>query len=201
MSKEEFKQPKPRKNIIENIITDCEKLQTAGYTGNIFLCFACDPYDPVDEGERLTRQAIKIIHRHRMYVTILTKGGTRSEADFDLLGPGDKYGATLTFTSEADREIWEPHAAPTGERMDALWAAHKAGIETFASLEPVICPEQSKQLVRLTCGFVDEFRVGKLNYKSVAKETDWPKFRGEITEILDSYGCMYYIKKDLQEAK
>lgn len=201
MSKEEFKQPKPRKNIIENIKTDCEKLQTTGYTGNIFLCFACDPYDPVDEGERLTRQAIEIIHSHGMHVTILTKGGVRSEADFDLLGPGDKYGATLTFTSEADRETWEPNAAPTMERISAIIGAHDLHIQTFVSLEPVIYPEQTKQLVNLTHEAVDEFRVGKLNYNSAAKETDWAKFREEITEILDSHDCRYYIKKDLQEAK
>ena len=199
-TKEEFMQPVVKKAVIERLRKDCEKLQAAGYTGNIFMSFTCDPYDSTDSETGITRQAIEIIHSHGMHCTILTKGGKRAERDFDLLEPGDKFGTTLTFLRESDRELWEPHAARVSERLVSLKNAHEKGIETFASCEPVIYPDQTKDLIVLASDFVDEFRIGKWNYDKRAKNTNWPVFREDIVKICETLCVGYYIKNDLVEA-
>ncbi len=92
---------------------------------NVLLCFTCDPYprNNVFAGETMrTRQAIQILHNHGFNVTILTKGGNLARRDFDLLRPGDEFAVTLTTPPlmEAEREKWEPGAAPTMERAEAI---------------------------------------------------------------------------------
>jgi DNA repair photolyase len=146
----------------------------------------------------MTRRAIQILHDAGMRVTILTKGGSRSLRDLDLLGPGDSYGCTLTSLGPAVSSRWEPNAAPPGDRIEALAAFHEAGVPTWVSLEPVLDPGATLEIIRRTAPVVDEFRVGKLNYRSEAEAIDWRTFGREVVRVLERLGKAYYIKKDLR---
>ena len=190
---EEFRIPKPKKNALERLEKDAREL--AGETEPIFLSFITDPYTHADNSIGLTRMAIQILHANNLHVKILTKGGQRSFRDFDLLGPQDSYGATLTFVDDCDSKYWEPHAASPGDRISMLEAAHKKGIPTWVSLEPVIDPGQTLALVRRTHTFVDEYRVGKLNYSP--SDVDWPRFANQIINLFNARDCAYFIKQDL----
>ena len=77
--------------------------------------------------------------------------------------------------------------------------AHAYGIQTWASLEPVIDPEQTFEIIRQTREFVGFYKVGKLNYHPHAKTIDWHKFGHKARELLDSLGCKYMLKKDLKK--
>jgi len=79
-----------------------------------------------------------------------------------------------------------------------LRKTHELGITTWVSLEPVIDPAESIEIIRQTHTFVDLFKVGKLNYHPRGKEIDWRKFLQECIATLKQYGCQYYIKKDLR---
>lgn len=162
----------------------------------IFLCFTCDPYSRSDTAQ--TRNVIDMIHQGGAFVNILTKGGQRSVRDFDLLRDGDRYGATLTFTNRTQSREWEPKAADPEERMDVLRNAHQRGIFTWASLEPVIDPAQSLEIISRCHEFVDLFKVGKWNHDSRANAIDWKKFGAEAISLLEKHDKKYYIKKDLQ---
>lgn len=195
-SRQEFTAAKERKLILDNIAKEAGR-----YAGKeCLLCFTCDPYQALDVELQTTRYAIKLLQESGVKVVILTKGGKRSERDFDILSKKkhlSKFGATLTFISDADSLKWEPDAALPGERFDALRKAHKLGITTWASLEPVIDPAQSLQIIRETKDFVDIFKVGKWNHDSEANKINWYEFASEAKELLDNYGKTYYIKKDL----
>lgn len=195
-SRQEFTAAKERKLILDNIAKEA-----ARYTGReCLLCFTCDPYQALDVELQTTRYAIKLLQENGVKVAILTKGGKRSERDFDILAKNknlSKFGATLTFVSDKDSLKWEPDAALPGERFDALKKAHNAGITTWASLEPVIDPAQSLQIIHETKDFVDIFKVGKWNHDSDASKINWYGFAREAKELLDDYGKTYYIKKDL----
>ena len=166
------------------------------------LSFTTDPYNHLDVTEKLTREAIRILHEHNLKVSILTKGGKRSERDFDLLSLRptlSEYGATLVFTDENLRSKIEPFAANTEERIESLKIAHELGIFTYVSLEPVWTAAQALELVDRTYEFVDLFKVGKLNYNKQQKEVDWKQFRSDIISKLKSYDKNFYIKKDLKD--
>lgn len=196
---DEFHQnPQPRAHIIEDLERGARNLQQSGLIKPVLLCFTCDPYQPIDVELRLTRQAITVLHRYNIPVQILTKGGNRATRDFDLLTPQDYFAATLTFISEELSLEYEPLAAPPSERIAALSYAKRLGVQTWVSLEPVINPEASLDLIAITHDFVDLFKVGKLNYHPLAGKIDWHKFAADAVATLKKYGCRYYLKKDLE---
>ena len=178
---------------------DAARFSRAEVTGQVLLCFSCDPYPPLDVEAHVTRGAIKILHRHGLSVQILTKGGARALRDIDLLGAGDAFATTLTLL-DAESLHWEPGAAPPSERILVLEAFHRAGVPTWVSLEPVLDPEMTKQIIEYTAPVVDEFKVGVLNYHPKATKIDWKHFGFEVVELLESLDKHYYLKDDLRKA-
>lgn len=217
-SREKFNDPVPRKGIIELLEKD---VATGAYKGKeVFLCFSCDPYQPIDEKHQLTRKAIQILHENEVKVRILTKASDeRSLRDFDLLSARpdlSAFGYTLTFVDEDLSRKFEPHASEPVARFFALNEAHEQGIPTWVSLEPIIDPEETLKCIVYTHRYVDEFRVGKWNYDKRVKEINWPETRDRVIVLLEKLGYVdaemggkikqpfkkiYYIKKDLREAK
>ena len=193
-TREEFMQSECRWGVTTALAR--EAIKHAGKS--VLLCFSCDPYQPDDVMYGLARHAIQILHSHRVKVNVLTKAGMSSISDFDLLGRGDKYGASLTFNSDEDSIKWEPNAALPMSRINALQAAHNIGISTWASLEPVIEPAQSLTLILKAAPFVDEFKVGRWNHDPRAEEIDWRDFAQKAVALLKRLGKRYYVKKDLR---
>lgn len=201
VSRDEFCTPRVRPSVLFKFEKDAEILERVGETRSILLSFTTDPYQPLDVEEGLTRKAIQILHNHQLKVSILTKGGKRSERDFDLLEQHpelSEYGVTLVFTEERYQKEIERGAAPTQERIASLKKAHSLGIYTYISLEPVWVPEQTLELIDLTKDFVDFYKVGKLNYNPQEKNVDWSNFKRDVINRLEKYGKKYYIKKSLQ---
>ena len=198
MKRTEFDNPQPRADIIKKLLKDCIELRKHDLHYKILLCFSCDPYQQINDQYQLTREAIEILHFHGQNVIILTKGGYRASPDIPLLIPGDEFAVTLTCLDSIQSFVWEPKAAIPEERIETLRRAHELGIKTWVSLEPVIEPAESIEIIRQTHTFVDLFKVGLLNYHPRGKEIDWRKFLKECIAILKQYGCQYYIKKDLR---
>jgi DNA repair photolyase len=193
LSKDDFSIPKLR----DKILILLEK-EAPYYSGKeILLSFTCDPYQEFDVTPQITRSAIKILLKNNIKINILTKGGLRSLRDFDLLPAGSKYGATLTFANDIESLKYEPKAALPQARIRSLEVAHDIGLSTWASLEPIISPEQSLQLIDLTQKFVDVYKVGKWNHSKESNKINWRQFLIDVKNKLDQYGKQYYIKKDL----
>lgn len=75
------------------------------------------------------------------------------------------------------------------------------GIETWASLEPVLDPAQTLMIIERCKDFVDTFKVGKWNHDVEAKKIDWKQFVHKAIDLLEKYDLNYYIKKDLMTYK
>lgn len=163
------------------------------------LCFTCDPYQPIDEHFQLSRKTIQVLHSYILNVMILTKGGKRAQRDFDLLTSDDWFGVTLTNLNDELSMKWEPFAALPLERINTLRSAHEKGIKTWVSLEPVLYPEISLEIIRKTYKFVDKYKVGVLNYHIHARNIDWHKFAVDVKNLLNELHCDYYLKEDLRK--
>jgi DNA repair photolyase len=193
---------KPREGVLNKFFEDAKELEQRHETRPVLLSFTTDPYQTIDVKYQLTRDAIMILHNHHLKVSILTKGGKRSERDFDLLHENrelSEYGTTLVFVDETMREKIEPGASPIQERIDALKKAHKLGIRTYVSLEPVWFPEDALKFIDMTHKFVDLFKVGKLNYNPQQFNVNWGIFRTDVIEKLKEYDADFYIKNDLEK--
>lgn len=164
----------------------------------IFLCFTCDPYCR-NADLRITREAIKIILGSGNAVNILTKTGGLAGRDFDLLcgSPGSKIGATLTFHCPDCSKEWEPYASWPMNRITLLKNAHDLGISTWASIEPVIIPEESLAIMKEAIPYVDEFKIGKWNHDKRSNNIDWKRFANDAIELMEKHNKKYVLKEDL----
>jgi len=168
----------------------------------VHLTFVGDAYDlGRNNTDTTTRDVLELFKKYIHPFQILTKGGTKAVQDFDLYGPNDRFGVTLTLINPEDSLVWEPGAALPADRIEALRLAHERGINTWVSLEPVIDPAQTLALIEATHEFVDFYGVGKLNHEvEIEKTIDWPKFRADAEAKLKGYGKSYKIKAALKKA-
>lgn len=213
-TRNDFCSSRVRPNFVTALLKESAKYKAAGVREQVLLCFTCDPYQHLDKTLMLTRRTIEILHRAGLSVCALTKGGTRAIRDLDLFTPRDAFASTLTFLDEARSQEWEPGAALPNDRIKALCMFHQAGIPTWVSLEPTIDPAASLEIIRHTHGFVDLFKVGKLNYHAAANGIDWRQYALDAVALLQSLGYrrnldsdavrhtdssnrQFYVKKDL----
>ena len=189
----------PAPDVLERLEKDLTREQFKVMSEPIFMCFSCDAY-PYDEFmQDYTRKSIEMILSSGNSVNILTKAGTVAIKDFDLLvtDSRNKIGATLTFADEKLSRYWEPNAALPLDRIDMLKIAHDAGIYTWASIEPVLNPEESLRIMTIAMEYVDEFKIGKLNHMS--NTTDWKQFALDAMALMEKHNKRYVLKDDLKK--
>ncbi len=186
-----------RLGYLAKLKADAMKYQAAGITEQVMLSFTSDPYHTGDTA--LTRQTLEVLREHGLAFCTLTKGGTRAFRDIDLFrGDRDAFASTLTSLDDHFSQKWERDAALPGDRIAALKKFHEAGIFTWVSLEPTIDVESSLSIVKATHGFVDLYKVGRVNYLSITKTTDWESYTLRMIDLLNTLGKAHYIKIDLQ---
>jgi DNA repair photolyase len=183
------------------------ELKKNKYLEQILLSFMCDPYcDNELNGQHLfplTQHALKQLNNNNCLVAVLTKSGTRCLRDLEIFktfGNRIKVGATLTLIDENQSKEIEPNAASPAERIEMLKILHDNNIKTFASMEPVIDPAQSLQLIEKTINFTDGYKIGKMNHfeSKFCNSINWTNFLYKAVEIMRKNNKKFYIKEDLR---
>jgi len=213
-SYEDFRKPRVRQGIIPAFRKECQEHAAAHDQREILLMFTSDPYNELEDRYHITREMIGILIENGLHYTILSKG-RRPLRDIDLMLQRPdlcRFGTTLTILDEKDREVWEPGATPGKFRIESLEYAARRGIRTWASIEPVLYPQQSLELIRLAIPYCLEFRIGKFNHtrSPALKEfmasigyvppTDGEliRFVEDVQKLLEGTGRTLIFKKDLQ---
>lgn len=192
---------KEEEKLMKEIEASCRKHRNS--PKQLFLSFLTDPYSHFNKNTKLTKRVLQMLLEHRIPVSILTKGGMNVMDDLDVIlkfGPNIQIGGSLTFTSDEDSLKWEKGGALPKERFEALRILHSHGVKTWASMEPVIYPEQSLEIMEITHEYIDGFKIGKLNhFPKHEVKFDWPKFLTDAVGIMRKHNKTFYIKDDLAE--
>lgn len=199
-AEEFFSNVKPYKDVLERLHYDLRKMVDSNDIQEIFLSFTSDPFQPCESQLTIARRAIAMMEIRGIPYRILTKAGT--EQMYFLNGMSNELatiGSTLVFCKDKHSERFEPGAPVTSERIQMLYDAWMHGFKTWVSLEPVWTPTDAIALIKRTHEFVDEYKIGKLNYHPQSKNVDWVKFAREISEFCDEVGVEYTLKEDLRK--
>jgi DNA repair photolyase len=109
--------------------------------GSVWLSSVCDPYQQVESKYKLTRGAIELISNYPKFsISILTKNALVLR-DLDLLiRMRDRVdvGFTITTFSQEAQQIFEAHASPVKERIEAVRRLNEAGFETWVFIAPML---------------------------------------------------------------
>jgi DNA repair photolyase len=106
------------------------------------LCpIVSDPYQAVERRYGITRRCLEVIRdAPSPPPTLVLTRSTLLERDLDVLAaiPGARAGVSLPTVDEAARRHFEPRGASVAERLDLLRALGRAGVTTFAVVQPLL---------------------------------------------------------------
>ncbi len=111
-----------------------------------------DPYQPAEERERMMPRILDALLGAPPRVFVLQTRGPLILRDLEQLRALAqrttlRVSFSITTNREEIRKLYEPHCAPIPERLDVIRALRDAGIETYATLAPLLpCdPEELAQ--------------------------------------------------------
>ncbi len=77
----------------------------------------------------------------------------------------------------------ESGASTNEERINAMQSLHKNGITTWASIEPIIEPNKSLEMVAKTVAFCDHYKIGILSGKKSYTPQDIRTFIKDVESV------------------
>ena len=155
----------------------------------LLFSFTTDPLLP--QTSSLTYTAAIMAQKCEVPVKILTK---RADITFDLgLLCLDTELTAFGFTLTGCDNL-EPRASTNQGRIEAMRQLHRMGFKTFASIEPVITPAMSCNMIEATKYFCDLYKVGLMSGKGkdFYNETHLKAFYAWLT--LKSSDLKIYLK-------
>ncbi len=118
----------------------------------IYCSAMVDPYQPAEEFERMMPRILDELLAAPPSVLVLQTRGPLILRDVEKLRALARrttlrVSFSITTNREEIRKLYEPHCAPIGERLDVIRALCGAGIQTYATLAPLLpCdPEELAQ--------------------------------------------------------
>ncbi len=131
--------------------------------GRVWVSGVCDPYQPLEAHYRLTRQCLEILVGNCWPVIIQTRSPLVLR-DLDIIRDAQdiEVGLSVTTADDRIRRIFEPHAPPIDERIQALDELHRAGIRTYAMIAPMLAGADG--LAELLKGKTDYVLIDRMNY-------------------------------------
>jgi len=177
----------------------------------IVVSFTSDPYPSFERFNRLTRRVLEALSLTANKIMILTKNPSLAwDLDKDILIGSENMwlGTTIVTIDHPDEpNDLEPKAPPPSSRIKALREAHKQGVRTWLSIEPII-PGRTypEEIIRKTISFVDYYVLGSFNYTKQLgfriSENDKKAWYLEhippALHLLQSYSKPFLVKKELR---
>lgn len=158
----------------------------------ILFSFTTDPMLPKTWG--MTFEALEFAVSHNVPVKILTKRTDWME-EFDirkLEGLYNKHKDKIAFGfTLTGRDDLEPNASPNANRIEAMKKLHAQGFKTFASIEPVVIPQKSIEMIEATKDCCDIFKVGLMSGK---KDYDLNELNNLFNYLKGLTGNRIYLK-------
>lgn len=129
----------------------------------LFFSFTTDPLLP--ETKELTFEAIEMCLLNWIPVKILTKCtewiNSFEFERFEGIENEVAFGFTLT-----GHDNLEPGASTNLQRIVAMEKLHRLGFKTFASIEPIIDFNRAKEMIVMSMGDCDLYKIGLMSGKN-----------------------------------
>jgi DNA repair photolyase len=141
--------------------------------GQIIYCSPLvDPYQPAEESEESMPRIFDELLARPPKVFVIQTRGTLILRDLAQLTELSRVTAlrvsfSITTNREEIRKLYEPHCAPIQQRLDTIRRLRAAGIDTFATLAPLL-PCNPEELAGLALEATDRDIIGDaLHVRSV----------------------------------
>lgn len=158
-----------RVNAAEVLAREIQRLPPAPIK---FCPIVSDPYQPLEQRLRLTRQCLDVLRDAPpgWRVMVLTRSALIL-GDLDRIAaiPNALVGVSLPSVDETTLKHFEPRAATAAERLDVLRKFSEAGVETMAVVQPML-PGSVERLADALATHVTSVSLGTLEGEAGASE-------------------------------
>lgn len=119
-----------------------DDLRTKRKSGIVATGAMSDPYNPLEETQQLTRNALELLNAYEFGAAIATKSPSITR-DIDILTDILYHSPvickiTITCADDALSQILEPNVAPSSARFQALQSLSQAGIFSGILMMPIL---------------------------------------------------------------
>ena len=134
-------------------------------TGQVIYCSpVVDPYQPAEESEELMPRILDELLAHPPRIFAIQTRGPLILRDLDKLtalarATALRVSFSITTNREDVRKLYEPHCAPIEQRIETIHQLCAAGIDTFATLAPLL-PCDPEVLASLALDATDRDVIG-----------------------------------------
>lgn len=137
--------------------------------GTVWISSVCDPYQPLEERYRLTRQCLEELLKVQFPINLQTKSKLVSR-DLDLIKQFENKLVTITIATDKEdmATLFEPQASTIRERLKTLELFHSSGIPTAVFVGPIL-PGNPERLAAQIQGIADRVLIDKMNYLSTIR--------------------------------
>ena len=181
-----------------------ELLRRRRLRGEVIYCSPLvDPYQPAEERERLMPRILEaLIDKPPLVFAIQTRGPLVLR-DLDLLKTlAERAIVRVSFSITTDREDvrkwYEPLCAPIPQRLETVRALCGAGIETYATLAPIL-PCDPERLVDLAAAATSRDLIGDPFHVRAVKSSG-ATTRGAAWRISEKRGFGDWLEPAFQRA-
>jgi DNA repair photolyase len=133
--------------------------------GQVIYCSpVVDPYQPAEESEELMPRILDELLARPPRIFVIQTRGPLILRDLDKLAALARLTAlrvsfSITTNREDVRRLYEPHCAPIHQRIETIHRLREAGIDTFATLAPLL-PCDPEELAGLAVEASDRDVIG-----------------------------------------
>ncbi len=147
-----------------------QELRRKKRASRALLASVCDPYQPVEQKFRLTRQCLELLQEFGWGIDVLTRSPLVTR-DLDLLAgaPGATVGLSIPTDDDRVRQVLEPLAPSIASRVEALKRLCQAGLKPWVFIAPML-PMQPARLHELIAPYAGTVMMDPLNYRGQVQQ-------------------------------
>jgi DNA repair photolyase len=184
---------KDENNALEIFEKELKANLTELQKSSLFFSFTTDPM--LDECLELTWKAMLMAMENSVPVKVLTKvAGKWIDNIIEHMHDSWKQYLAIGFTLTGHDEL-ESNASRNYDRVAAMRDLHNAGFKTWASIEPIIDFQSSKNMIWMAIDYCDLYKVGLMS----GKKYDVVEAQSFVEWLNGLEGPKIYLKESLQK--
>jgi len=180
-----------KKDVVKQLNKEIPKIRQNKY---VTIANSNDPYQPLEENLKLTREAVKIFSNNDFKIMILTKSNLVVR-DLDILKKARAaVSITITTLDEKKAKRLEPNAPPPEKRLEAIKFLSKNGIPTIARVDPIIPFINDAEIDELVRAVAEAGAKHIVSSTYKVKLDNWKRMEKEFPEEMKKLRSLYFVK-------
>jgi DNA repair photolyase len=186
-----FSEVRVKKDIIKKLNKEISKIERHKY---VTIANSNDPYQPIEEKLKLTREALKIFSSHDFKIMIVTKSNLVLR-DLDILKKSKAaVSITITTLDENKAKRLEPNAPSPEKRLEAIKILSRNGIPVIARIDPIIPLINDMEIEDLVRNVAESGARHIVSSTYKVKLDNWGRMKKEFPKEMERVKYLYFKK-------